>query len=271
MKLGPGWGRRLLALAMIATLAGCSLLSSREEDEDTSRASAQALYEDAHSNLESGNYQTAITKFEDLEARYPFSRHAQQGLLETAYAYYKFDEPESAIAAADRFIRTYPNHRNLDYALYIKGLANFHSNDNFLDRFFTRDPANRDASSTRRSFLDFSELVRRFPQSRYAADARQRMIYLRNTLARHELNVGDYYYRREAYLAAANRAQGVLRDYASTPLAGDALLMMVKSYRRLGMEKLAADAEQVLVLNDPERHARLDETLPWRQGVAATY
>jgi len=238
-------------LALLLALSGCSLLP--DQIDETKGWSAQKLYAAAKEALNSGNYERAIDLYGKLEARYPFGRYAQQALLESAYAYYKYDEPDTAIATLDRFIRTYPRHPNLAYAFYLKGLANFNRGETFIDRYLPRDPSERDAGAARQSFFDFQELVRRFPDSPYARDARQRMIFLRNNLARYEVHAADYYMRRGAYVAAANRARYVIQNYPGTPAVPDALQMLVRAYRALGLNDLAADAERVYRLNYPDR------------------
>ncbi len=179
-----------ILLVLITFLGGCALLP--DQIDETKDWSAQKLYSEAKEAMNESNWERAIDLFEKLEARYPFGRFAQQALLESAYAYYKYDEPESAISALDRFIKTYPRHANLDYAYYLRGLVNYHRGDNFIDRILPRDPAERDAGAARQSFFDFAELVKRFPDSRYAEDAGQRMIFLRNNLARYEMHVADF-------------------------------------------------------------------------------
>lgn len=238
-------------LALFLALSGCSLLP--DQIDETKGWSAQKLYAAAKDALNSGNYERAIDLYGKLEARYPFGRYAQQALLESAYAYYKYDEPDTAIATLDRFIRTYPRHPNLAYAYYLKGLANFNRGETFIDRYLPRDPSERDAGAARQSFFDFQELVRRFPDSPYARDARQRMIFLRNNLARYEVHAADYYMRRGAYVAAANRARYVIQNYPGTPAVPDALQMLVRAYRALDLNDLAADAERVYRLNYPDQ------------------
>jgi len=244
-----------LLLILMVLLNACSLLPGKIDE--TKNWSAAKLYTEAKSNLGDGNYETAIDYFEKLEARYPFGRYAQQAQLEIAYAYYKYDEPDSAISAADRFIKTNPQHPNVDYAYYLKGLVNFSRGQSIIDKFLPRDLSQRDPGYARKAFFDFQKLVKRFPDSRYAGDARQRMVYLRNILARYELHVADYYMRRGEYLAAANRARYVLANYEGTPSQADALVVMVRAYRKLKLPALAADARRVLKLNYPKRAAEL--------------
>lgn len=244
-----------IVLVLLGFLGGCSLLP--DQIDETKDWSAQKLYSEAKSALSEGDWEQAIDYYEKLEARYPFGRYAQQALLESAYAYYKFDEPDSAISAVDRFIKTYPRHPNLDYAYYLRGLVNFTRGDTFMDRILPRDPSERDAGTAKQAFLDFGELVKRFPESRYAKDAGQRMVFLRNNLAQYEMHVADYYMRRGAYVAAANRAKLVIESYQGTPAVPEALVTLVQAYRKLGMDDLAADTERVLKLNYPERAAEL--------------
>jgi outer membrane protein assembly factor BamD len=256
---------RLAALSLILlVLAGCGLLPRGGEDE-TKDWSASKLYSEARSALNSGDYETSIKYYQTLEARYPFGRHAQQGLLDVGYAYYKFEEPDSAVAAADRFIKTYPLHPNIDYAYYLKGLVNFNRGMGLLERYVPVDASERDPAAARQSFDDFAELVRRFPNSKYSEDARQRMTYLVNNLAQHEIHVADFYMRRGAYLAAANRAKYVVEHYPSTPAAPEALRIMADAYDRLGLPDLARDARRVLELNQPGQTAKAESKwMFWR-------
>lgn len=244
-----------MMLVLFGLLGGCGLLP--KQIDETKDWSAQRLYSAAKDAMNGADWEKAIGLFEKLEARYPFGRYAQQALLESAYAYYKFDEPESAIAAVDRFLKTYPRHPHSDYAYYLRGLVNFSRGDTLIDRFLPRDPTERDAGATRQAFLDFSELVKQFPDSRYAQDASQRMVFLRSNLAQYEMHVADFYMRRGAYVAAANRASQVIEGYQGTPAVPEALETLVRAYRKLGLEDLVADAQRVLQLNYPERAAKL--------------
>lgn len=244
-----------ILLLLAGLLGGCALLP--DQIDETKDWSAQKLYTEAKAAMAEGNWERSIDLYEKLEARYPFGRYAQQALLESAYVYYKSGEPDSAISAVDRFIKTYPRHPSLDYAYYLRGLVNFTRGDTFVDRILPRDASERDAGATRQAFFDFAELVRQFPESRYATDAGQRMVHLRNNLAQYEMHVADYYMRRGAYIAAANRAKHVIEGYQGTPAVPEALATLVQAYRKLGMDDLAADAERVLRLNYPERAASL--------------
>lgn len=243
----------LTALLTIALIAGCA--SNRQDP--TRDWSASQLYTEARDALDRGNYDQAVGYYESLEARFPFSRFAQQAQLEVAYAYHRADEPDMAIAAADRFIQINPRHPYVDYAYYLKGLINAQRHQGFVDRWFPRDPRERDPQPLRQAFEDFGNLVRNFPDSRYADDARQRMIYLRNMLAGHELYVGEFYMRRGAWLAAAQRGRMVVERYSESDVTLDALELMVRAYRELELDDLAEDALRVLETNAPERAARL--------------
>ncbi|MBT8438187.1 MAG: outer membrane protein assembly factor BamD [Gammaproteobacteria bacterium] len=239
---------RLIAFFLVLSLSACSLLP--EEEDETRNWSAQKFYTEASSAMREGNYQTAIKYYELLEARYPFGKYALQSQLDLAYAYYRDGEPESALAAADRFIRLNPSHPAVAYALYLKGIVNFNRRLGFLTRFIPTDTSQRDPGAALDSFKDFSELTRRFPDSEYADDARKRMIFLRNNLAKHELHVARYYMERSAYVAAARRASAVVEKYQRTPSVKEALEIMIEAYTKLGKDKLAADTHRVFKLNE---------------------
>ena len=241
------WGSVLLAVAL--TLGGCSGLP--ELQDETSGWSAQKLYAEAKDNLNDGNYERAVKLFETLESRYPFGRYAQQAQLEVAYAYYKDNEPISAIAACDRFIKLHPNHPNVDYAYYLKGLANFNDDLGLLGNLIEQDMSERDPQAARDAFLAFKELITRFPDSKYAEDSRARMNYLLNALASNEVHVAKYYMKREAWVASANRAREVLKNYPDAPALEEALAIMVVSYDKLQLTGLRDDTLRVLNLNFP--------------------
>lgn len=235
---------------MISVLgAGCEMWGRKADP--TKDWSAQQLYSSAKARLESGDYETAIDYYGKLESRYPFGPLAQQAQIETAYAYYKSGEPASAIAAADRFLRMHPRHASADYAYYLKGLANFNRGRNMLDVILPQDASARDPGAAAQAFRDFEELVRQYPDSRYATDATQRMVYLKNTVAQHEIHVARYYLRRAAYVAAANRARYVVERFQGAPSVPEALVIMATAYRVLGLDELSADALRVLELNYP--------------------
>lgn len=241
--------RILSVLLLVALSVGCSGFG--EKQDQTRNWSAQKLYSAGKTAMSNGEFETAIEYYEKLESRYPFGPLAEQSQLEIAYAYYKYDESASAIAAADRFIKLHPRHPSVDYAYYIKGLANFTKGQSFLDRFVPRDVSERDTAAALQAFRDFEELTTRFPDSRYTKDSTQRMLFLRNILAKHEVNVAAYYFSREVYVAAANRAKFVVENYQRTPAVADALVIMAKAYLHLQLDDLAADTVRVLRLNYP--------------------
>jgi outer membrane protein assembly factor BamD len=238
-----------LTLALIIGLSSGCMSMFEKEEEKTRNWTASQFYNKASGALAEGDYETAIKYYELLEARYPFGKYAMQAQLDVAYAYYKDGESDSAIAAADRFIRVHPRDPHVDYAYYLKGLSNFNRSIDIMTRFLPTDISQRDAGAAYESFNDFAELVRRYPSSQYAADARKRLIYLRNLIAQHEVHVANYYMKRGAYLAAANRCKEVVEKYQRTPAVEDALVIMVEAYGKLNLNDLAADAKRVLEYN----------------------
>ncbi len=233
-----------------ALLAGCALLPDKIDE--TKGWSAQRLYSEARESMTEGNYQTALEYLDKIQARYPFGRYAQQAQLDTIFVQYRDNEPDAAIAAADRFIKANPRHPYVDYAYYMKGLVNFNRANTLVERLAPTDRAKTDTNTARQSYSDFAELVRKFPDSKYAEDASQRMLFLHNSLAAYEVNVADYYLRRGAYVAAVNRAKYVLETYARTPASAQALGIMTQAYLKMGMPQLAADSLRVLERNYPE-------------------
>lgn len=238
---------------VLFTLFGCS----KDEPEDDLEATELAYYSSAQESLRAGNYEGAIRKLQLLESRFPFGRYAEQAQLEIIYAYYKSAQPEAARSAADRFIRLHPGHPNVDYAYYLKGMVSFEQDKNFLANFIPMDPSTRDPGAARESFADFSQLIRRFPNSEYSPDAQKRMKFLRNLLAMSEVHVGRYYIQRGAYVAAANRGRYVLENFQGSVAVPDALAIMVEAYQLLEMTELADQALTVLVSNYPD-HKSLD-------------
>lgn len=258
---------RIFVPALVLLLSACN--ASRIDATET--LPVDELYAEAKQSLESSNYERAARYYKRLIARFPFGRFTEQAELELAFAQYKGNSSEEALSTVNRFIRTYPTHPHIDYAFFLRGLINFNREYGLLERYIQQDETRRDLANARQSFQDFGELIQRFPNSRYAGDARQRMIHLRNGLAQAELNVAAYYLRREAYVGAQLRAKFLLETYPQTPQTGDALAIMTESYRQLGQEKLAEDALAVLRLNFPQ-HPYLDGGWPakpslWRQFV----
>jgi len=242
--------KRSLAVILALLLCGCGLLP--EVKDETAGWSADKLYTEAKDEIARSGFANAIKYLEKLEARYPYGRYAQQAQIELAYVYFKEGESASAIAAADRFIKLHPNHPNVDYVYYLKGLVNFNEDLGLLGKISRQDLTERDPKAARESFDAFKELVTRYPDSKYTPDAVERMKYLVNALASHEVHVARYYMKRGAYVAAANRAQYALLNYAQAPAVEEALFVMVKAYDALGMTDLRDDADRVMRKNFPD-------------------
>ncbi len=239
----------LTLMFVISFISGCSLFDIDVKEPDIPEPQ---LYEEALEALKNETWDVAIDKLENLESRYPFGRYSEQAQLELIFAYYKGARPTQAIAAADRFIRLHPQHDNIDYAYYLRGLTNFDADKSLTDRFLPTDPSQRDPGAARDSFSDFSTLLNRYPTSQYAPDARKRMLYLKNQLARYEIHVARYYINRGAFVAAANRGRYVVENYQETPAVPDALAIMVEAYSELGLQDPAGHARQILSNNFPD-------------------
>jgi outer membrane protein assembly factor BamD len=233
----------MMVLVLLALLIGCA----REVQDDD--GDPELLYQEAREALDNRRYGSAIDLYRTLTTRFPFGRHAEQAQLDMAYAMYRANQPEAAVSTLDRFIRTYPTHPNVDYAWYLKGLVHYDQAMGFLRRLFPGQVVDRDQEMVRRAFQDLQELTRRYPQSRYVPDARQRMVFLRNAMADYEITVGEYYYRRGAYVGAVNRARYVLEYYPGAPTKVDALDLLARSYQAMGIDDLADDTRMVLELN----------------------
>ncbi len=201
--------------------------------------------------MSAGNYDRAISLFEKLESNYPFGSYAQQAQMEIAYAYYKQQDQAQALASVERFIKLHPNHAQVDYMYYLRGLINFNDSLGFLNFIYSQDPTERDPKATRESYAAFKQLVDKFPNSIYAADSIDRMKYLITAMAQYEVHVANYYYRRGAYLAALNRAMGAVRDYRDTQALEEAMFIMVKSYDKMGNLELRDDAQRIFVRSFP--------------------
>lgn len=254
--------RFVLLLCLLALLSGCSFLGGKDTVPETETLPVAQLYQKAHQYLDDGNYDKAGRYYKRLTARFPFGPFSEQAQLDLAYVEYKGNKPDDAYSSVNRFIKTYPAQKHIDYAYYLRGLINFNRSTGILDRWFGREDAQRDPSYDQQSFNDFAQLMQRYPQSRYAGDARQRMIYLRNLLAQHELNVAMYYLRRHACVGAASRGKYIIEHYQSSPQTGDALAIMAKCYDELGQQQLATDARKVLKLNYPD-HPYLSNPSRW--------
>jgi outer membrane protein assembly factor BamD len=241
---------KFLLIAFMLSLSACSLLQSEPPDE-TRNWSAQKLYAEAREELNAGGYEKSIKYFEKLESRYPFGTYAQQAQMDIAYAHYRAGDQALALAAVERFIKLHPNHPNVDYMYYLRGLINFNDKLSLFDFVSRQDLTERDPKAAREAFDSFKLLIDRFPNSIYAQDARDRMAYLVNAMAQYDVHVANYYYRRGAYLAAANRAQQVVREFKDTPAVEEALYLMTRSYDALGMTELRDDANRVFKQNFP--------------------
>ena len=259
------WRLGLAAVLIALALAGCNLLPNAGKDE-TAGWSADQIYREAHSALLQGNYTRATKLFETLEARYPYGRYAQQAILEAAFTNWRAGEPAAAIANCDRFIRTYPNHPNVDYAYYLKGLVHFREDQGLFGYVYELDPSERDPKEMRASFAAFKELATRYPESQYYDDSILRMKYLNNALGLYEVKVARYYYNRGAYIAASNRAQMNLINNPQTPSNADALDVLVASYEKLGLVQLAQDSRQILAKTFPDsKYTKSFVDKPWWQ------
>ena len=237
----------------IVILLGLALLSGCASNEAEDDATAEELYAIAKESLDKKNWLTAVGQLRALVAKYPYGTHAEQAQLDTIYAHYRSDNTGLTIAAADRFIKLHPTHPSVDYAYYVKGLANYQENDSLFGRLTGRDDlSDRDASITQNALNAFNDVYNLFPASRYAADARARAHYLFNALARHELAVAAYYFSRNAHVAVVNRARGVIENYATTPSVEEALALLVFCYRQMELADLSATARRVLAFNFPK-------------------
>lgn len=252
------WAARLAAVTLILTLSACA--SNKEQDDAGAkiRESERELYETAQRQLRTQQWELAIDNLQRLEDNFPFGTYGEQAQLELIYAYYRNYEFDASIAAADRFIRLHPRHRNVDYAYYMRGLASFDEGRGLFERFMPTDMSQRDPGAARESFGYFNQLLSLFPDSQYAPDAEKRMIHLRNRLARYEIHVANYYFKRGAYLAAVNRGRYVVENFQRTPAVPDALAVMVQGYKLLGLTDLQKSTLALLKANYPDYPALKD-------------
>jgi len=242
---------RAFILITALALSACAIFGNPNPLDETKGWPEQRLYAAGQEKMADKNFDKAIEYFQKLEARYPHGAYATQAQLEVAYAYYKKTEPVLCLSAVDRFIKLHPNHPNLDYAYYLKGLTTFNERG-IMEKYTKQEINDRDPKTLRVSFNAFKELVERFPNSRYAKDATQRMIYLVNTLAMHEMHVARYYMQRKAYVAAMNRARYVLETYPNSVAVEDALVTMISAYDAMDMADLKGDTLRILKTNYPE-------------------
>jgi len=240
----------VVATSALLGLSGCGMLPSKTDE--TQKWSAEKLYAEAREEMNAGQYDAAVTLFQRLESNYPFGTYATQAQMEIAYAHYKAKDQAEALAAVERFIKLHPNHPQVDYMYYLRGLINFNDQIGFLSVIYSQDPSERDPRATREAFAAFKALVDRYPNSKYVPDAVARLNYLINAMAQYEVHVANYYFRRGAYMAALNRAQNAVSDYSESPSREEALFIMIRSYDKLGMFDLRDDTQRVFTLNYPD-------------------
>ena len=251
--------RPVLVLMLVLAASGCASIKNKFKDKDKNEGlPVSELYDRAHGYMEKGRWSNAGEVFGRLIAQYPYGPYTEQALMEQAYAEYKAGKHEDAISSIDRFIRTYPTHRNIAYLYYLRGLSNMARNTVFMARAYNLDTSTRDLAAPLQAYTDFNTVATRYPNSRYTGDARQRMVFLRNEFARFELNTGLYYLRRGAWVSAADRATYLLETYPQSQYQNDAVALLGEAYTRMGNAALAADARRVLEQNDPQH--------PWLSG-----
>lgn len=250
---------RVVALMLVVAFTGTGCGKFFKKDKDSVEGKpVEEIYEKAHSSMVNGNWDRAELTFRQLIAQYPYGPYTEQALMETAYAQFKAGKMDDTVSTVDRFIRTYPTQRNVPYMYYLRGLANSGRDTVFLQKVWKLDASRRDLATPLQGYNDFNKLAESYPNSRYAADARQRMIALRNLFARHELDTALYYLRRDAWVSAAARAKYLLETYPQSEYQNDAVAVLGEAYTHLGNETLAADARRVLQQNDPQH--------PWLSG-----
>ncbi|WEN14846.1 outer membrane protein assembly factor BamD [Rhodanobacter sp. AS-Z3] len=251
----------LLLLVAAVSMSACAMFKSKDSIDTMP---LQALYNHAHTSLENADYAAATKAYQRLIARFPSGEYNEQAQLDLAYSQYKDNEPDDALSTVNRFIKTFPANKHVDYAYYLRGLINFDRTGSVIERLIpgSDKDTRRDQGYNLQSFDDFSELSRRFPDSAYTADARQRMIYLRNVLAQYEINVAEFYLRNKAFIAAADRSQYVIEHYQQSPQTGDALAILTRSYLALDQKNLADQSRQVLALNYPNHPYLTDAKWP---------
>lgn len=243
----------LLVLLAVFAASGCARMKNMFKDEDANEGVAvETLYDRGHALMRAGNWSGAANTYRRLVAQYPYGPYTEQALMEIAYAEYKMGRHDDAVSSVDRFIRTYPTHRNVPYMYYLRGLVNSSRDTVFLQRAWRLDASRRDLATPLQGYNDLRIVTERYPNSRYAADAANRMTALRNMFARHEIETALYYLRREAFVAASERARYLLETYPQSEYQNDAVAVLVAAYTGLGNDTLAADARRVLELNEPD-------------------
>ncbi|MGH8025852.1 MAG: outer membrane protein assembly factor BamD [Pseudoxanthomonas sp.] len=250
---------RIVALMLVVAFTGTGCGKFFKKDKDSVEGKpVEEIYDKAHKSMVGGNWDRAEITFRQLIAQYPYGPYTEQALMETAYAQYKSGKMDDTVSTIDRFIRTYPTQRNVPYMYYLRGLANSGRDTVFLQKVWKLDASRRDLATPLQGYNDFSKLAENYPNSRYTADARLRMVALRNLFARHELDTALYYLRRDAWVSAAARAKYLLETYPQSEFQNDAVAVLGEAYTHLGNETLAADARRVLQQNDPQH--------PWLSG-----
>lgn len=239
----------VLVLLPLLVLSGCASMPTPSQK--YAKFTADQLYQTAEIKLAKRDYRDSIEAYEALDTLYPFAKNSQQAQLDVIYAYFENDDMPSSSAAAERYIRLYPRADNVDYAYYMKGVANFYQDRGWFQRYLPTDQAVRDPGTMGEAYKNFEILLKLFPHSRYAPDARQRLVYLRNMLGQYQQEVAAFYLEKQAYVAAINRSKIVLTQYAQTPACQKAMVIMIQAYRALHLDQQAADATTVLQLNYP--------------------
>lgn len=246
---------RIGLILSIAFLSNCSWMEFDDKESTENQESGyteREFYDKIQRSLGSKNWQLAIGNLQLLESQFPFGKYAEQSQLELIYAQYMSNDYSSSIASAERFIRLHPQHPNVDYAVYVKGLSEFNQSGRLFDGLFDLDNSTRDIGTARQSFATLGQLIKQYPNSPYAPDARQRLISLRNQLARSEINVANYYFSRGALVAAANRGQYVVENFQQSPAVADGLAVMAQAYHMMGKSELAENSVKVLAANFPD-------------------
>ncbi len=244
----------IILVLFIFTLAGCSS-TPKEPNLNTTKVesmTAQELFDGAKRSMRASNYMRAIELLEEIDTRYPFGRISEQAKLELMYAYFKKGDYESGQALADRFLRQHPQHENADYVYYMKGVMHYEQEVGSFKEFFTADIEKRDTTNIKAAFDNYKTLVEVYPESKYAPDARQRMVQIRNLLADYELHVARYYMKRDIYIAAANRAKYIVENFPKTPAVPGALEILINSYKILELPEIAEEYRRTLLLNYPD-------------------
>lgn len=240
---------KIIFIALTLVLTGCS--SSDQVLEKVPDKSAQALFVDARTALDDGLYQKAISTLSAIDSRFPFGPISHQVQLDLIYAYYKVGDSAQGIALTDRFLRLNPNNPNVDYVYYMRALINLSTEDNLFQDIVGIDRSDRDPNASRAAFNDFKRIVTNYPESKYAADSRKRMIEIKSRLAKYELSVAEFYLKREAYASAANRGRYIIEYFTPSPEVESALEIMVECYDKLGLVDLKKNTLQVLAANYP--------------------